>query len=284
MNTSTKIDWLTMTLPYAEHRMTAPQTDSEANLLMQRLRRNSMVIHDGNMQQIKRNEPHYHFHFVNSHGWQLSLSARQEQGLRLVMSGGVLPVGHVEQRYIYEHLRSENWRVTRLDVAHDIFNSGMEIEKEWHDGLSKQAFERKFRTDLILSPNGDTINIGARTSDKYLRIYDKGKEQRLSDDWKRYELEIKHKTARNLPTDYNSVIRGGLASMLGMCTYIRADIRDHMEVLSQGAESFTGGGRQARGNREIWLMTQVIPALHKTYHEDRRLFDLFVRELVSVVK
>jgi len=279
-----KMDWLTLTAPYENWDITAPERDRAASALMDWLRHQSTVLPRTETRQIMRNEPHYHFHYLSSAGWQLSLSARQSQGVRLVFAGSVLPVGHAEQREIYETLRNEGWRVTRCDVAVDVFNDENTIERLWHDGMSKQAFKRQRKTDLILSPNGDTISVGSRKSDKFMRVYDKAKEQHVEGDWIRYELETKYKTAKSLSPFYNDVIRGASATMLSMLDYYPKHFREWFDRVADGAESFRAVGRKSRGNREIWLMEQVLSALVTTRNENPALFDRFIDELILRTK
>lgn len=279
-----KLDWLTMTAPYDMIKLSAPQTPQEADYRMARFLRSYTPLEVKDVLPIERNEPHYHYHYTFSQGWQLSLSARQSQGVRLVASGGVLPVEQSAQRLIYEDLRHYGWRVTRCDIAIDVMDSGSSIEGQWFDGLAEQSFKRKYKTDLILNPNGDTIAVGSRKSDKYFRLYDKAKEQKLDIDWLRYELEIKYRTARNLAVDYNSVLRGGASTMLAMLDYIPNHIRSGLVTIAGDVGAFKGAAPRTRGNRELWLMTQIIPALQRTKQEDPDLFNRFLDELISVVK
>lgn len=279
-----KMDWLTLTAPYDLFGLNAPIDERQADVVMSRILRAHTPIEATGVLPIKRNEPHYHFHYSFSEGWQLSLSARQFQGVRIVASGGILPVGQSEQRYVYEEFRRYGWRVTRLDVAVDVMDSGSSIESQWFDGLAEQSFRRRFKTDLILNPNGDTIAVGSRKSDKYLRLYDKGKEQKTNLDWLRYEIEIKYKVARALPDNYNDCIRGAVASMRGMLDYIPDTIERGISAIAQDAEAFKNPTPRTRGNRELWLMEQIIPALVRTKRENPEIFHRFISNLLDAVK
>jgi len=87
--------------------------------------------------------------------------------------------------------------ITRLDFAADVRGVGAkpaDVERAWFERrVVTQA--RKMRPveeyDRKGRPQGRTVYIGSRTSENYLRVYDKGAESEQKTDWCRLELETK---------------------------------------------------------------------------------------------
>lgn len=102
-----------------------------------------------------------------------------------------------------------NFRLTRVDVAHDLFDGEYNVDnavKDYDDGL----FSAGGRTPKIQQygnwripddTNGRTVYLGARKSGKYCRIYEKGKQLgEKHSPWVRIECEWRNKN-REIPYD-----------------------------------------------------------------------------------
>lgn len=172
----------------------------------------------------------------------------------------------------------ETLKVSRLDFAMDIRDSG---------GKPAQLFKRmkahkcKTRAKSALwiekardgKNDGETCYIGDRTSPKFLRLYDKAREQKSACDWLRMEIEIKDQHARNTAramANYG-LIEGGKAA-------IRQYIMTGLKWIDNGlADGFTGAYvapvPDEHGNSEAWLMNIALPAVLeaiRTDHSDVR--------------
>lgn len=282
MDSSYKIDWLTITHLYDRGYFNTPTGAVTALKTARTILTQCTWIGGTNWKVISRKEPFYQHHYMSDEGIVLSLSELQSQGVRLIYSGSSIPVGEGEQRKIWNGLFNDHWRITRADLAVDFMNGKNEIIDLWTNGIDKQALKRRHKSNLILSPNGDTIEIGARKSDKFLRLYDKGKEQHTELNWKRWELEIKHKTAKQLPHDYDEAVRALTSSMIAMIDIIPDEELSVLEAIAQGASVLTKGAPKTRGNKEIWLNEQVLPALKRLKHEQPQLFDSFIEKLIEL--
>ena len=106
-------------------------------------------------------------------------------------------------------LSSSQFRYTRIDAAHDLFNGEYTVDdavKDYDDGLfgiggrmPKIRQDGNWRNPYDTA--GRTVYIGARTSGKYCRIYEKGKELGEKDSpWVRVECEW-HNNNRIIPYD-----------------------------------------------------------------------------------
>ena len=86
--------------------------------------------------------------------------------------------------------------VSRIDLALDLYNTGAKLT-ELYELLDtgKYSGTAKTFTHITSANGGETVYIGSRSSDVFIRVYNKAAEQRVSEDWLRIELEIKGKVA-----------------------------------------------------------------------------------------
>lgn len=95
-------------------------------------------------------------------------------------------------------------KFTRVDIACDIKEK--DFFNQCYMACMTKNYKSKWKswTDLTKratgsnSLQGRTIYFGSRTSETFLRIYDKALEQGEEKDWTRVELEVKGKSAHNL--------------------------------------------------------------------------------------
>ena len=105
-------------------------------------------------------------------------------------------------------------RITRCDIALDDYEGIHRIEEAkslWEAGaFVTSGFPPKCQQVINSNGSGDTFYVGSRSSDKYFRVYEKGKQlagskANLADwsgciDWVRWELELKG-NCRVIPFD-----------------------------------------------------------------------------------
>jgi hypothetical protein len=114
---------------------------------------------------------------------------------------------------------------------------------------------------------GYTLYVGARTSEKYIRIYDKAKQQGLSDIvWSRFEIETKGMVARATAI---SLTRGDNWSGV-FYTIARAMLRPqncpaYEQFFSADVVPFGLPKIEKQTDRERWISEQVISAVAKHY-------------------
>ena len=115
-------------------------------------------------------------------------------------------------RYFY----TKGWKImfNRLDIAKDDFSGVFNIYELVQDGIPRRfcsncsTFELRakeymdpFDNDRLKYKSGWTIYIGLRSSESFVRIYDKRKEQKLDKVipyWVRVEFELKRKMAQEV--------------------------------------------------------------------------------------
>lgn len=132
--------------------------------------------------------------------WSLGLGGviqynpyRQDMGISIVLPGSLLK----EHGWrVYLALAIGKGHVSRLDVTCDVIDPQFDLEGLYKIVDSGQAITKARAVSFITSKTGQTLYVGKRTSDRMLRIYDKGGEKgdQTGDHW-RIEAEIKGRSA-----------------------------------------------------------------------------------------
>jgi DNA relaxase NicK len=151
--------------------------------------------------------------------------------------------------------------ITRLDVAVDLFDSGLSVEKE--ADLHRRTVEEKGSgtAALIISETGSTAYFGSRSSLKMMRFYDKAAEQRAQMDWKRAELETKAETAMAVARSLLNGTEKTYALMRDMVKSEDSELRSALAKLAGEALPVRTTKIKARPKRGIWLRDQVLKAV-----------------------
>lgn len=176
--------------------------------------------------------------------------------------------GYTDEQLVSDLLKTFDGKVTRLDFAIDVREGNADpadIEKAWHDKTIKtqarkmtviQATTRKQGT------GGKTVYIGSRTSQCFLRVYDKGAEQGTCEDWIRVEAELK-------PPLSGLVLRGmdragvAPAGTAAIKKFVQAPcVGWYTDALSGVGEIDLRGGRKTT-DWEKWVQTVALPNVIK---------------------
>lgn len=277
-----KIDWITATKSYDSMRIKPPESVAQANAIARNIARSIPYC---NGEKVTRSERHvaYYEHIFNVGDLlQLAISERQSQGVKILITGSQLAVGQEEEERLWNDLRHGDWNLTRVDVAYDFFNFGRSLLWIMEKCLYRQVTAKKHAAVWRLTPNGDTIEIGSRSSEKWLKIYEKGKEQRTEYDWLRVELELKGRVVKTLKrSELEEVYRRAAKYILTMSGNLPDFMNDFFIEFSHGAHNPQLPRKSTKNSRELWLMTQVMPALVTTYHEEPQVYRRFVEALTK---
>lgn len=138
---------------------------------------------------------------------------------------------------LIESINVYEGKLTRIDIALDDRSGDLIKFNHLLDDIKKGNIVSKWKTSLEIIKRdlngnklGESINVGSRTSNTYLRIYDKALEQNLQGEiWYRIELEIKKtnaETIQNLLTADNAglLMRGILNNYMRMVVPNKNDI------------------------------------------------------------
>lgn len=159
----------------------------------------------------------------------------------------------------YDLLQEENMRVSRIDLASD-FETDLDVSS-----IIAKGYNASYKTTKVeRSPKGDTTNIGARKSERMLRVYRYHPPHPRSK-FLRFEVEIKGRTARTIAP------RITVETLVEVCASALAVFGlKHTLVSSAVGEVSalpTHPYDKANSGRMRWLMTQVLPALVKAHQQ-----------------
>lgn len=180
-------------------------------------------------------------------------------------------------------------RFSRIDLALDIFGQDadpMDIQRAWLAGklvTRAQAvshIEQQRRDGDGFKSDGVTVYVGSRASDRFIRVYDKAREQNLDGvKWTRIEFQVGGDLARvfadvlpnvKLPEFIQTAIRGFCAA---------PTVPWYQNALTGLAEDLPQVPRRD-SDRKRWLLKQVLPALQAELvaceqADDWELYDAF---------
>ena len=184
---------------------------------------------------------------------------RIDMGVSVDMPGSVLQ--HVDAMEALTFALRQGAHVSRLDIAIDVPETwdAEEIKKAWKE---KKAVCRARKGGLFDGDDGWTFYAGSRSSEKYLRIYDKQAQTSGDKPWTRIELECKGGFAQDISKaiwneGYSiipTVIRG-FCDFPTLPRYQAATVQQGVYLAAPKAERHS--------NTRGWLLEIVAPALAK---------------------
>jgi hypothetical protein len=202
---------------------------------------------------------------------------RPSQGVMITLTGRdlmALRAAKQPLRAILSHIDYVKGRVTRLDVAIDVFGGGVtpdDVLRAWKRGEVKTPSKKILRW---ASADGDkntgvTVQFGSRKSARCLRVYDKGKEQKTNEDWIRVELELHGRQATAL---MKAMVKYGVqkAGMKAVQSFLEGTTMPYMLVISdENTKNVTiePPGRKDT-NWERWVMDVALPAVLAALEKD----------------
>lgn len=134
---------------------------------------------------------------------------RPEMGIHVRLNPSSLHLTGFTALGLLNYVLDKGGKITRLDIAFDDMAGLLDMQQMYEKLLSGSVTTRFRKVARVQGteighnrPIGDTINIGARASQAFVRIYDKKQEQESRgkdvsgiDNWTRVELELKSEKA-----------------------------------------------------------------------------------------
>lgn len=163
----------------------------------------------------------------------------------------------------------EGAKVTRLDFAIDVRGMGanpLDLKVAFEAGRgttvaqSGQIVENRARDG---KQEGVTYYVGARASERFLRVYDKAAQVGEGEDWVRIELELKGGQAR---AALSAMVRFGVIAagkLLIRQFYSGTGVEWYDNAIAGEGGVYVEPVGRVRTSRERWIIEQVIPALEK---------------------
>lgn len=199
-------------------------------------------------------------------------------GVHISWSGSALR--EVVPMAVVSMARRQDAHVTRIDLAVDcpVHMNPYAFYDALETGKAKTS-SRKHQ--IIQSDSGWTVYVGSRTSEKFLRIYDKQAEAGLTDALTRVELECKGDYADAISS---YVLEHGLK---GTPEIIKAfcDFPDYEPWVDHLTSPIVFDGipkAEKRSDTKRWLMESVAPSLAKIVAEDHDFYVSFLLKVMTI--
>lgn len=265
------IDWVTATGRYEDffHADTKIEDSEHARIKASQILGKLGLSEDDTFEPVKGMRFYRYAYRSPYTGASIALSTKEGQGFMVTLPGKWFARQEGDGLRTIEKLATRLMRLTRVDVALDIWRSGIKPLQVWRHVEPASGDRPQRKMNLIASPSGETLALGSRQSQFYCRIYDKGAEQKADVDWLRVELEIKDEPAHNLPMNLDSIYQQAAAKMLEMIFDCPPTLVKVLSDVSEGVEPMRGRGREDSGDTERWFMTSVLPALRNLARKDR---------------
>lgn len=195
---------------------------------------------------------------------------RPSQGTMVTLTGSDLKALRSKKQplgTILQHIASVKGRVTRIDVALDVFDSGItpdDLAAMDDRGEIKTPSKKRLRWEGKENneSTGVTVQWGTRQSERLLRAYEKGKEQNTKQDVLRIEIEIHGRKATSL---VNAMLKYGIrdAGIAAIAKFFEGSSAEFVrDILSDRNESvdIEPIGRKET-DRYRWVVNVALPAV-----------------------
>ena len=175
---------------------------------------------------------------------------------------------NIHDEYLREWIKKHDGKISRVDFAADIFDAGAHAPDIYHAWECDQIMTTSQTVSLIVTGKkamgGATTYIGSRSSERMIRVYDKGKQQGTKLDWTRVEIELKGQRAHqvlDMTTDMDAqtvllnVLRDIIEwSDVDWLENLWADKYEEVEIEKLG---------RPETDHERWIRTVCLPAIEK---------------------
>lgn len=263
------IDWLSYTLPWKSPRIKSLSPEVTIELVAERA--------SGMVERWYAEKPLHGYRWqvvsVEKPGLRVMISPRNhDMGVHVQFAGSALAGENVIDRLDYALNYGGN--VTRIDLAVDVAQA-WDIPALYQLAKDGGAKTRTKKFSLITSTEGTTFYAGSRTSEKFLRIYDKAAQTGSARPWTRIELECKGDFAANIA---KFVAVEGLHQ-------IPAVIRGYFDFEGVPVWNYAMDGHidkvslpkvERQSNTRGWLLEQVAPALAKYLEHEPEFLQQFI--------
>jgi len=207
----------------------------------------------------------------------------KQQGVKLTFSGAAVARLPDPAELVRQAL-AVGARITRVDAALDLIDSGIDAPEQYR--IAKASYGDNFRRGVKVwdETNNKGISVGARSSDYHLRVYHKGLERGVADDWLRVELEAKGRAAIPVAQQIDTNPTAVVAKMRDMLTVAMLDLHTALLQLSEGEEAIHVPVPPRSPARQKWMYQQVLPAFKTWLEEDPPAAMEFEHELRQLVQ
>lgn len=197
---------------------------------------------------------------------------RPDMGHHLIFSGSslrnIFERTQVQPQALLRAVLDAGGSVSRLDLAKDCTGQAIDMQAIYQS-LERGDYKGTARTygRIVSSGNGDTIYIGSRQSERFIRLYDKAAQQGLDGErWFRLELETKGMVARSLALvlmdtpDWGPVFDNVVRNMVWV-----PGVASWHNFFAQRNVTIGLPKIEKQSDREAWIEGQVVAAVARHY-------------------
>jgi len=172
-------------------------------------------------------------------------------------------------------------RVSRVDMAITM-TATSESPKTLNDAIDNGTATVKTKTRAMISGKsgkvtGNTLYLGSRKSDRFLRFYDKNAEQKIKSDIARMRLELEVKGIMAHMAGKAMLQHGVDKVIIGhFDDFLKWDSADYNQALEGEIVALEKTSRKETST-EKWLLDQVAPSLAKVCELNPEFMDKFIR-------
>lgn len=182
---------------------------------------------------------------------------RPDMGVHVVYTGRALQKSHLNE--LLQLVSGLQASVTRIDIAVDVPEK-IDIETLYGMARNKQWVCKTRTSPKLVRSTGDTMYVGSRTSEKFMRVYDKQAESGTEFPWTRIELECKSEFARGIA---KYIIQEGLQDIpniiKGFCDF--PDNEEWSRVMACPTPPVSFPKTERHSDTDTWLLMGVMPTL-----------------------
>jgi len=184
---------------------------------------------------------------------------REDMGINVILTGSALRA--FSWQLAMERLAAQNARYTRIDVSMDVHDAEFSIQELYQHWKNGACVTRATRASKVSSETGETFYVGARTSDKFLRVYDKGGQLGgLQGEHFRIEMECKGAAANFV----GGQLLSGIDDVARRCIPAFFDAPLHQawcRAMETSLASILIPSDKKRSDTEGWLMGTVLDCM-----------------------
>jgi DNA relaxase NicK len=183
-----------------------------------------------------------------------------------VVLAAVRELGVSEKEFLLT-IRSFGGRCTRIDVCVNMIDADCTVDDLWdllQDGKirARTRLGKRYKSPIGEPITDDGFYLGAKTSDRFLRVYDKAVELKIEVRWIRVELQVNKKKAHGAQTMITEAgnTRGAINALI-------KDFALFFHPAYSEALSNTDGQLPVAARKEEafwkWMRLQIAPAVAK---------------------
>lgn len=253
---SAGIDWLSYTIPWNAKRIRRLDPSVGFEMIIER----ASGVTERWVEERALHGYRWQFSSIEKPGLKVMLSpTTSEMGIHVQYAGSALAGEDVLERLRYA--LDFGGRITRLDLAVDV-QDAWDIRALYELALAGGATTRAKQFSMMESATGKTFYAGSRTSQKFLRIYDKGGQTGTNRPWTRVELECKGEFASNIAKYIDQNGTTGIPAIIrGFLDFETVPV--WCEVMNSNMEKISAPRIEKGRDTRRWLLETVAPALAK---------------------